>query len=122
MSLKEDAEGFSYTRCQGVQLKKWQTQLGKNARISRQDYRIEWCTQVALENREVAGLCDHENGVLYINVTCGNPVETLLHEVFHGEVACSGIRQRRDWCMNIEEQMVELFSQSVAHLFSLRKK
>jgi len=122
MSHKENAEGFGFTRCKGREAEKWQSQFGKILRISRQDYVVEWCTFVKLDHREVAGLCDHENHVLYINVKSGNPIETLLHEIFHGETNCSGIRQRRDWCMNIEEQMVELFSQSVAHLFTLRKK
>lgn len=122
MSHEKNAEGFGFTRCKGTQLKKWQGQYGKEIRISRQDYVIEWCTYVKLENREVAGLCDSENQVLYVNVGVSNAIETMLHEIYHAEIAASGIRQRRDWCMNIEEQIVELLSLSTAHSFTLRKK
>jgi len=122
MSHAENDEGFGFTICKGPELKKLEKEFGKIIRVSRKDFKLVWCTFLKLDHREVVGLCDPASKTLYINVTCGDPVETLIHEIGHAEILFSGLRQRRDWCMNMEEQLVELFSQMIANSFSLRKK
>lgn len=47
---------------------------------------------------------------------------TLMHEVGHAILLESGFRQRDDFDLNLEEQIVEVISQSIAGNYRLSKR
>ncbi len=94
---------------------------GAVIRINRADYRIQWVKEIILNGEQLAGLCNIQDKILYVDVT--SEIEaTLLHEVIHGEFHESGIKQRDDWCRNVEEQVCEMISQALSANFRFRKK
>lgn len=91
-------------------------------RISRADYEVLYCKHVEYQGHHVAGLCDIEAKKIYIDTSTEDPTETLLHEILHAEVYEGGIRQYPSWSQDLEEVLVEVFSRSIASLFTLRRK
>ncbi len=122
MSLKEDDKGIRYNRPKPQVRKKLEEKYGKKIRISRHDWELIFCERLIFEDEQHLGLCDPERRRLYVDVNHDNMESTLLHEILHAELSASGIRQRKDWCMNMEEQIVELVAEATTHLFLLRRK
>lgn len=115
MSHKEDATGNDQVSV-GRVTKRF------NVRISRADYEVLYCKHVEYRGQHVAGLCDIEAKKIYIDTSTEDTTETLLHEILHAEVYEGGIRQYPSWSQDLEEVLVEVFSRSIASLFTLRRK
>jgi len=98
------------------------SKYGASVQAGRKLYTLCWAAEVIVDGVSVAGLCDSEKCVLYINVGVEDIMATLLHEVFHAEVAECGVRQCPGWTRDIEEILVENLSQSVFHNYRLKKK
>lgn len=122
MPLEEDDKGTRFTPISKKEKTRFEKTYGRKLRISRHNWQVIYCRELRHDSFPVAGLCNPQNLTIYVDVDCDNPHSTLLHEIFHAECFASGLRQRHDWCMNMEEQLVEMFSESVISLFSLRKK
>ena len=101
--------------------KKWARRYGSHIRIGVRDYKLIFCERIFDEdNQAIAGLCDPNGKILYIDVA--REVEaTLLHEIFHAITMESGFHQRPSWCAETEEQLAECTSQTLAHAFTVRK-
>jgi hypothetical protein len=100
---------------------KYSRKYGVEVQINRTKYGIVWCENVQLSGSFVAGLCDPQSKKLYIDPRYETEA-TLMHEIFHAELCEAGFRQRNDWDMNLEEQIVETLSQAIAHGFKIRKR
>ena len=122
MSSEENAKGVKFVRAKTKDRKEHEKLYGKRLRISRHTWKIIYCNDLSYDGVFIAGLCSPQNFTIYIAIDHEDVHSTLLHEIFHAEVFASGLRQRHDWCTNMEEQLVEMFSLSVASIFTLRKK
>lgn len=80
------------------------------------------CTDLQVYDRDCFGCFDPNTRTLFIDVTAGNPWETLIHELVHAEIAESGLRQTGSWNADIEEIVCEVMSATMLHNFKIRKK
>lgn len=101
---------------------KWEKYLGKSHRINRKDYDVIYCAYLQIDDKQVAGLCSSNDKKIYVDVTLGDVESTLIHEIIHGEFAESGIRQRSDWTIDLEEVVCEMIAESMTTSFKLRAK
>lgn len=80
--------------------------------IGRQRYRFVCRTLLDGE----AGECDDVKKIICIHKEHGSKddvLETIIHEIFHGECAESGVRQIPGWSLDMEEVMAENIAQSL---------
>lgn len=100
--------------------------FGLKIRISRYDYKIIYCKNLSEGGEHCSGLADMREKKIYLLVGFGDELITFLHEVAHAELCESGITARPSWCLELEEQIVELWGRSMTsfleHLSSLGAK
>jgi len=116
------SEELKFTLVSPTLKKKLVAAYGHTIRISRNDYKLIWCSDLIWKERPIMGLCDTHNHVLHIVTDSIHCVDTLVHEIAHAEFAASGLRQTRFWTSDLEEQVVELMSQMIAATFQLKKR
>jgi hypothetical protein len=97
------------------------SKFGKSLRLAHKDYQLVFCEELTIDGVSCRGLCDLTDKVIYV-VQDGDMEATLLHEIFHGLVYESGFKQRNDWDQNMEEALVEVFSQNVVNLFQIKRR
>ena len=117
-----ETEGVTCRTITRAERKRLETKFGKVVRISRKDYSIVYCHELRAGGQDLAGLCEPNRRVIYINIDFEPIEETLLHELFHAEFAESGLHQTNSWNHDLEELVVETLSKSTAHLFFLRRR
>lgn len=104
----------------------FQKAFGLKIRISRYDYKIIYCKKLMEGGEHCSGLADMQEKKIYLLVGFGDELITLLHEIAHAELCESALTARPSWCLELEEQMVELWGRSMAsfleHLSALGAK
>jgi len=122
MARAKDVTNVDGPRFKPTKNKKWAKRYGSHIRVGRRDYQIIFCEVILDENGEqIAGLCDPNDHVLYVDVR--REVEaTLVHEIVHAEMFEAGFQQRPDWDRGVEEQICEVISQGLSHAFTFRKR
>lgn len=115
MSHKKDVEG--HKKIVAELYKKF----GRWVQVGRYKYKVRFQQTLSHEGQEVLGLCDPVAKILYISLQ-GSIADTLIHEIGHAEICESGLRQRPDWDINNEEQVVELLGAGIAHNFELVRR
>lgn len=125
MSSAKNASGPYELRCQmeeASKTKSYRKRFGHFIRINRKEYELVFCKDLSYEGKEVAGLCASDERKIYINTSAEPIEETLLHEIWHAEVAEAGLRQMTNWSEDLEELTAELIGKAVSHNYKLTKR
>jgi len=117
-----ETESTTYRAIGVAKRKRFEAKFGKVVRVSRKDYSIVYCHELRSGGQDLAGLCEPNRRVIYINTDFEPIEETLLHELFHAEFSESGLHQTNVWNHDLEELVVEMLSKAMAHLYNLRKR
>ena len=121
MSDQEDREKFEWIEAPRAEASKFYRRYGSKIRISREDFTVVACVQIKLGGRACHGVMS-QDGYIYVNIKEDEAVETLLHEIIHGEIHHSGLRQTSGWNGDTEEIICEIISRAIAGQFNLQKK
>jgi len=104
----------------------FQKAFGLKIRISRYDYKIIYCKRLVEGGEHCSGLADMREKKIYLLVGHGDELITFLHEIAHAELCESALTARPSWCLELEEQIVELWGRSMTsfleHLSALGRK
>ena len=125
MSSSKNASGAHELRCsleETAKTKAYRKRYGHFLRINRKEYELVFCRALNYEGQDVAGLCASDEQKIYINTSSEPIEETLLHEVWHAEVAEAGLRQMENWSPDLEELTAELIGKAISHNFRLKKR
>lgn len=112
---------IKYKRVPNIKNSRYNKMYGRVLRCGHQDYELVWCTDLYESDRSYRGLCNLSDKVIYVDVS-EEMEQTLLHEYLHALIHECGFKQREDWDRNLEEQLVEVFSQSLLKLFKIRRR
>ncbi len=97
--------------------KKFERKYGAECKAGHYTYRLVWCQDLRDDSRPLCGLCAPQEKVIFIDVSQEDYEETLIHEMYHAEVAESGMRQMPSWNIDIEELCCEIASRVTRHVF-----
>lgn len=117
-----EGNGFVCRRIDSAQRRRLETKFGKMVRISRKDYRLIYCQGLSNGRESLAGLCIPDEHCIYVNIEYEPIEETLVHEILHAEFCESGLQQMEAWNNDLEENIVEIVSKSLTHLFCFRRR
>lgn len=106
----------------GKERARFTSKYGSHVQAGRKLYALCWASEVVVDGVSVAGLCDSDKCILYINTSVEDVMATLLHEWVHSEIAESGIRQCVGWTRDMEEVLAETLSQGFCHNFNFKKR
>jgi len=96
---------------------------GSILRISRYDYKIQWCDFILRGRQPCYGLCDPATKTIYIDVNNPKTVEeTLVHEIMHAELAEGGFTGVDGFDDALEELLIQQISKAITHHFKLKRR
>jgi hypothetical protein len=107
-------ESLFYKLANGKVRKDFKKALGSKIRIGRHDYKILICSELVSGGELCSGLVDLREKVIYVRHGTGEEMVTFIHEVAHAEIHESALNARSGWCLETEEQIVEIWGQSTA--------
>jgi hypothetical protein len=115
-------EGGAVLQYEKINQGRYRKLYGKTYDASRKVYDLIYTSRLVLDGHEIEGLCYPQDHKIFINVHDGknSAWSTVLHEALHAECAEGGVRQMSCWARDLEELIVEKFSEAIAHNFKLK--
>lgn len=113
-------EGYKFTPAPKSEVKKYTAQYGTSVHVSRDIYKLVFVKSI--NDGYCSGLCDFSTRTIYIAIDQENVHKTLIHEIMHAEIECSGLRQAPSFTRDFEEIVCELASHAVGTNYVFRKR
>lgn len=115
-----ELDGYKLTPASPSERKKFNATYGTRVKISRNTYKLV-CVK-SINDGYVCGLCDFKNKTIYIALDADDIQATIIHEIMHGEIESSGLRQSPGFSRDFEEIVCELAAHAVGTNYVLRKR